>query len=242
MKASDVMNKNVLTVQQGATLEEAARLMLDHRISGLPVVDEDCKVVGVITEGDLMRRAETGTAKRAGRLASFLWPGKLAEEYVHTHGRKVSELLNGNIVAVSPDASLAEVVSLMDARHVKRVLVLEQGRLVGIIARADLLGSLMKLLPAEHAAPAVTDAQIRAQFLKQVDQQSWTAESFTDPVVKDRIVELRGIILNERLRTALRVLAENIPGVRGVRDHLVCIEPVSGMVVSQGEDAQRPAA
>lgn len=154
----------------------------------------------------------------------------------------MSELLNGNIVAVSPDASLSEVVSLMDSRRVKRVLVLENERLVGIIARADLVKSLMGLLPSPANAPAVTDAQIRARFIKEVGQEPWTSEAFIDAVVKDRVVQLRGIILNERLRTALHVIAENIPGVLGIQDHLVCIEPISGAVVSEGADLERSAA
>jgi CBS domain-containing protein len=236
------MHRKVVTVFEEASLEEAAQLMIENRVSGLPVVDIRGKVVGMITEKDLMRRMETGTARRASWLAAFLWPGRMAEDYVRTHARKVSELLSGNIISVAPDASLAEVIGIMESRHVRRVMVIDGDHLVGIVARADLVKNLMKLLPAAAGAPAVTDAQIRAQLLKEVDQQRWTSQGAIDSQVKDGEVELRGIILDERMRTALCVIAENIKGVRGVRDHLVCIEPISGTLVSEGSDKQRTAA
>lgn len=242
MKASNVMHRKVTTIIQSATLAEAAQLMMEHRISGLPVVNDRGKVVGVITEGDLMRRMEMGTVRHVSRLSAFLRPGRLAEDYVHTHARKVSELLNDNVISVTPEASLEEVVATMESRRVRRVLVIDTDHLVGIIARADLVKSLMTLLPGASATPAVTDAQIRAQFLQELDRQPWAGKGVVDAEVKDRVIELRGVILDERSRPALCVIAENINGVRSVLDHLVCIEPNMGTIVSQGSDAPRSAA
>lgn len=242
MKASDVMNRKVVFLFQEATLDEAARRMLECHVSGLPVVDERGKVVGVITEGDLMRRVETGTTRRVSRLAAFLRPGSVAQEYVRTHARRVRELLSGEIIAVSPDASIAEVVATMESRRVRRVLVLEHERVVGIIARADLLKGLVKLLPSAIESPAVSDAQIRAQFLKEVGEQPWTSEVVIDAVVREHVIELHGVIMDERMRTALRVIAENIHGVRNVVDHIACVEPFMGTLVSQGSDMPRTAA
>jgi CBS domain-containing protein len=241
MKASDVMHRKVVTVFQEATLEEAAELMIENRVSGLPVVDGRGKVVGMITERDLMRRMETGTARRASWLSAFLWPGRVADDYVHAHARKVNELLNGTVIAVAPDTSLAEVVAVMESRQVRRVPVMDGEHLVGIIARADLVRALLRQLPPVQA-PAITDAQIRAQFLEEVDQQQWASEVVVDSEVKDGVIGLRGIIFDERMRAALGVLAENLKGVRGVQDHLICIDPMTGAVVSEGAAGDAAAA
>jgi CBS domain-containing protein len=130
----------------------------------------------------------------------------------------------------------------MESRRVKRVPVIENGHLVGIIARADLVRALLKLLPDNDEAPAVTDAQIRARFLDEVDGQQWAPRVGVDSEVKDGVIELHGLISDERIRTALRVIAENTRGARGIRDHLVCIEPLSGAIVSEGPDDGRSAA
>jgi CBS domain-containing protein len=242
MKASDVMNRHVVTIGPGASLEEAARVMIENRVSGLPVVNDAGAVVGMITEGDLMRRAETSTAARASWLAAFLSAGRVAEDYVRSHARRVDELMGGEVISVTPEASLAEVVAVMESRRVRRVPVIDGGHLVGILARADLVRALMTLMPGSGEAPAIADAQIRARFLKEVDDQRWTPRVGVDCEVKDGVIELHGLIADERLRTALRVIAENIRGARGVRDHMICIEPISGAILSEGSDVRRPAA
>jgi len=236
------MNREVVIVSGGASLEDAARLMVQHRISGLPVVNDQGTVIGMITEGDLLKRAETGTAHRASWLAAFVWPGRVAQDYVRSHARKVDELIDGDVISVTPDASLAEVVAIMESRRVKRVPVIDGGHLVGIVARADLVKALAKLIPGSGAAPAVTDAQIRERFLKEVDGQSWTPRVAVDCEVKDGVIDLHGLITDERMRPALRVIAENTKGAHRVRDHLVCIESISGAVVSQGSDDEHAAA
>jgi CBS domain-containing protein len=173
MKAADLMTSFVVTVRPDATIEYAAQLMLQYRISGLPVMDSDGAVLGIVTEGDLLRRAEAGTEKRHTRWVSFLiGPGRLAQEYVHSHGRKVGEVMTERVFSVTPETRLADLVALMETKHVKRVPVVDQGRLVGIVSRADVMGALVGLL-AEKPAGAVTDADIRSQILSEIDRQSW---------------------------------------------------------------------
>jgi len=242
MKASDVMNRKVVTISGKASLEEAARLMVQNRISGLPVVNDQGMVMGMITEGDLLRRTEIGTAPHASWLATLLSTGHVAQAYVRSHALKVNELIDGDVISVTPDTSLAEVVAIMESRRVKRVPVIDDGDLVGIVARADLVGALMKLMPGSGEGLAVTDAQIRARFLQEVDAQKWTPRIAVECVVKDAVIDLRGLITDERMRAALRVIAENIAGARAIRDHLVCIEPISGTVISQGSDDERTVA
>lgn len=231
MKASDVMTRGALTVAADDTVEAAARLMLSHRISGLPVVDAAGALVGIVTEGDLLRRTEIGTERQRGRwLELLLGPGRLAADYVLSHSRKVGEVMTAKIIAVAPEAPLAEVVRLMEQHHVKRLPVIAEGRLVGILSRANLLSALIEARrPAEPGT--VADREIRTRVLAEIDRVHWAPRAAIDVAVTDGVVELRGAITDERERAALRVAAENVPGVKGVSDHLVWVEPVSGMVI-----------
>jgi CBS domain-containing protein len=231
MKAADAMTRRVITTTADASINDVARLMVLHRISGVPVGDGEGGVIGMITEGDLLRRAETGTDKRhSGWLGLLLGPGRLAQEYAQSHARKVEEIMTHAVISVSPETPLAEVVALMEARQVKRLAVLENGRLVGVVSRADLLKALTELLPKVPAS-AVSDAEIRTRILAEIEKQPWAPRAGTDVVVKDGTVELRGVVTDEREREALRILAENIAGVERVRDRLVWVEPMSGTVI-----------
>jgi CBS domain-containing protein len=233
MNAADVMTQPVISVTPETTIAEAARLLLDNRISGLPVVDRGGTLVGVVTEGDLLRRTETGTERRHAHWLEFLMsPGRLAEEYAHANARRVGEVMTADVVAVAPNEPLAEVVRLMEHRHVKRVPVIEAGRLVGIVSRANLVRALLDDLSQPAAGKAaVADAEIREHILAEIAKQPWGPRGSVDVRVEAGVAELHGTITDERERTALRVLAENSPGVTAVRDHLVWIEPVSGLVI-----------
>lgn len=125
MNASDVMTRKVVSVRLDASIGDAIRRMLDHRISGLPVVDSDSKVISILTEGDLLRRAETETERQRPRwLELLLGPGRLPGEYVRTHGRKVGEIMTEDVVSVAEDTPLVEIVRLMEGHRVKRLPVL----------------------------------------------------------------------------------------------------------------------
>jgi CBS domain-containing protein len=229
MRVSEVMSHRVVSVAPTTLIAEAARLMLDHRISGLPVVDAGGKLVGIVTEGDFLRRAEVGTVKQRPRWLEFcLGPGRLADEYVHTHGRKVEEVMTRDVVSVSENASLDEVVSLMEKRGIKRLPVLRGRQLVGIVSRANMVRALL-ILTRSPASPLPSDRAIRGKILAAVDKEPWGPRRTISVVVREGMVELYGSIFDEREREALRVLVENIPGVKGIQDHLVWIEPVSGM-------------
>ena len=231
MKAADLMTSFVITMRPDATIEFAAQLMLQYRISGLPVTDSDGAVLGIVTESDLLRRAETGTEKRHARWVSFLiGPGRLAQEYVHTHGRKVGEVMTERVMTVTPQTSLADLVALMETKHVKRVPVVDRGRLVGIVSRADVMAALVGLL-SEKPAGAATDAEIRDQILEEIDRQPWGPRDGIDVIVTNGVVVLKGAIPDERERAALCVAAENVSGVKAVHDRLVWIDSVSGIVI-----------
>lgn len=226
------MTRPVITVSADAPVDEAIRLMLRHRISGLPVVDAQGKLVGMLTEGDLLRRAETGTERRRPRWLEFLLgPGRLAEDYVRSHGRRVREVMTPAPDTVCELAPLTEIVELMERKGFKRVPVMRGESIVGIVSRANLVQALASLARAQAAQPAGDDTAIRERLLAEIERQPWVPKGTINPIVRDGVVELWGGITDPRMREALLVLAENLPGVKEVHDHLVWIEPISGTVV-----------
>jgi len=236
MNVADIMTRQVISVTPQTTIAEAAQLLLDNRISGLPVVDPGGAVVGIVTEGDLLRRVETGTQRRHSHWLEFLIaPGRLAREYTDANARNVGEVMSAEVVSVTPGDALPEVIRLMEHHHVKRLPVIEAGRLVGIVSRANLVRALLRNLaepPGNAAGDAVAgDADIQGRIVAEIARQPWGPRASVDVRVKDGTVELYGTITDERERTALRVLAENHPGVKAVLDHLVWVEPVSGLVI-----------
>jgi CBS domain-containing protein len=240
MQVRDVMTRNVIAAKADDSILTAARLMLQNRISGLPVLDASGALVGVVTEGDFLRRSELGTKKRRPRWVEFLLgPGKLAEEYVHQSGRKVSEVMTPNPHTVSEDATLQTVVTEMERYRVKRLPVMRNGQLVGIISRANLLHALASLA-RETPAPSGDDAAIRDRILDASARQHWALG--VNVVVKNGIAEIWGTIMDERERQATIVAVENVPGVKQVHDHLVWVEPMSGMAFPSAEDEARDSA
>jgi CBS domain-containing protein len=234
MLVRDVMTRKVISVTVGDSILAAARLMLQNRISGLPVVDAGGGLVGILTEGDFLRRGELGTQRPRPKWLDFLLgPGRLANEYVHAFGRKVGQIMTADPIFVTEDDSLETVVELMERRHIKRLPVMRDGRLVGIVSRANLVRAVVSLA-RDTQAPAGGDTAIRSQVLKAVGKQPWAGQ--VKVVVKDGIVELSGVILDDHERTACIVAAENVAGVKEVHDHLVWVEPMSGVALPSPED------
>ena len=235
MNAADIMTKRVVSVDAETTIAEAARLMLQHRISGLPVTDQSGKMVGIITEADLLHRAELGTDRRHRRWIELLiGPGRLADNYVEAHARKVGEAMTQTVVSVAPQTELPDIVRLMEARNVKRVPVIDAGRLVGIVSRANLVRTLVHGLIDEKAATVrggFSDPKIRADLLAIIEQEPWGPRFSVTVTVANGVVDLRGAITDERERAALKVAAETVPGVTAVHDHLVWVEPTSGLAL-----------
>jgi CBS-domain-containing membrane protein len=229
MKAMDVMTRQVISVGPETSILEVARLMLQHRISGLPVVDTAGNLVGIVTEGDFLRRTEIGTQRRRPHWLEFiLGPGRLASEYAHTSGRKVDEVMTTEVRTVMGDTPLEEVVHLMERHGIKRLPVLCERNLVGIVTRANLFRAVIRL--AYEAQPAsVDDTVIRERLLGEIKNAAWAPA--ISVAVKDGIVQLTGLLSDERQRQALRVAAENTPGVKDVKDNLVWIDPTSGLIL-----------
>lgn len=236
MKASDVMTRDVITVGRRTPVAKAIRLMLDNQVSGLPVLDDDGKVVGILTEGDLLRRSETGTERHRPRwLEVLMGPARMAGEYVRTHGRRVEETMTQHVISVTGDTALDEVVQLMERRRIKRVPVMDGDALVGVVSRADLLRALALALE-KQPCETHSDDEILEQILAELAKVAWVPRDGLSITVKNGVVDLNGVILEEEEREALRVVAENAPGVKAVEDHLVWVEPVSGVLIDPRQD------
>ncbi|MGF7159527.1 CBS domain-containing protein [Rhodoligotrophos appendicifer] len=229
------MTTRPVTVAPSASIKQAVQLMLDHHISGLPVVDGNGELLGMITEGDLLHRSELRTDRKRPWWRDILMsPGRSAEEYVHAHGCRVGELMSTDVKVTSLDAELLDVVESIETYNIKRLPVVDRGRLVGIIARADILRALLNVLP-ESGSAFLDDQQIRSAILAELKHQSWGRSGMIDAIVRFGHVELTGSVLDERERLAARVLAENISGVKSVTNNLQWIEPMSGMAVTAPE-------
>lgn len=231
MLVQAVMTAPVVSVGPSTSVADAAKLMLSLRISGLPVVQSDGTLVGMVSEGDLLRRSELGTQrKRSWWLEFFASPGKIADEYVQANARRVGEIMATNVVTTQRNASLEEVVELMGRHRIKRLPVVEDGKVVGIVGRSDLLRALAEALPTGNE-PVSDDARIEAAIAAELAGQSWGRNGLIRVYVENGVAELTGTILDERARLAARVAAEKVPGVKSVNDQLVSIEPMSGTVL-----------
>jgi len=226
MRAMDVMTTHVITIGPDASVQELAVLLSERAVSGVPVVDSDNRLVGIATEGDLLHRTETGTEHRAGRrrsrwLESLASDRELARDYVKSHGRKVSDIMTRDVVTVSDTTELAEVANLLETKQIKRVPVLRDGRLAGIVSRANLVRALAAA-PRVPTSEGDDDRSMRAKLLAELSKQEWANVWAADILVRDKVVHLWfASDQPEEERRAVRVAAENVPGVRAVEQHIV---------------------
>jgi predicted transcriptional regulator len=165
-------------------------------------------------------------------------PGRLAGEYVKTHGRRVEEIMTQNVINVTGDTPLDEVVQLMERSRIKRVPVMDGDALVGVVSRADLLRALAQALE-KQLGETHSDDEILEHILAELAKVAWVPRDGLSLTVKNGVVDLNGVILEEKEREALRVVAENAPGVKAIEDHLVWVDPVSGIVFEPRQDKRK---
>lgn len=228
MLAGEVMSTGVATVHTNAAIGTAIALMTARYLSGLPVVDDHARLVGILTEGDLLRRVEIGTTDRprSAWLDLLLGSGRSAGDYVHTHSRHVGDLMTREVATVSEGTPIEDVISLMEQKHVKRIPVVRDDEIVGVLSRIDLVRALGHALDAA-ATGETTDAAVRERLQADLQAERWFPARDITIAVKDGVVTLRGIISDERARDALRVAAENMAGVATVDDQLVWVDPAN---------------
>jgi CBS domain-containing protein len=221
MKAADIMTTKVVTVAADATAQEAAAQMLRHRVSALPVVDQSGKLIGIVSEGDLMRRGELGTERERSWWLELLTSNRtLATDYAKAHGRKVSEVMSRKLIVAKPDTPISDIALLLEQHAIKRVPIVDNGKLVGIVARANLVQALAGLKVKTPETQAGKDSQIREEVLARLSGAPWRPW-LLNVTVHDGVAELWGIANSGDEKTAAGVAVENAPGVVKVNNHII---------------------
>jgi CBS domain-containing protein len=225
MHTVDVMTSEVISVDENATVPAVARLLAKRGISAVPVVDKDKRVIGMVSEGDLLHRAETGTERRRSWwLDMMASTNKLAGDYIKSHSGKVKDVMTRNIISVTETTPVADIALLLETNRIKRVPVVRDGKLVGIVSRANLVRALAMTIDEPPSAAQADDRKIRDRLLAELKAQRWAEVAPANVTVKDGVVHLWSSYLSEQEKRALVIAAENIPGVRRVEDHMRRIE------------------
>ncbi len=222
MDAGAIMTRAVVTVGPDTAVSDVAKIMLENQISAVPVLDRAGTLVGIISEGDLLRRAEVGSQHRRSRWMEFGFSNvRLAADYVKEHGRKASDVMTRNVITVHPETAVAEIANILGSRHIKRVPVVVNDLLVGIVSRANIVQALASSEKTSESATAPQDRDIQEALHQEMRKQRWASlPSEPNVVVHDGVVHLWGYIQSEEVRRAIKVMAENTNGVRRVEDHM----------------------
>ena len=237
MRAHQIMTKDVITVTPHTSIEDAAKIMLRTHISGLPVLDDAGKLVGIVSESDFLRRSEIGTGrKRPAWLQFLIGPGRAATDFVHERGRKVEDVMTEDPITVDEETPLEDLVRLMEKNGVKRLPVMSGNTLKGIVTRSNLLQAVASMAH-EIPDPTADDDHIRERITRAVNATDWRPISF-EVTVRNGVVHLHGIITTDKARQATIVAAQNIAGVKAVHDHLCFVDTYSGFYVESPEDME----
>jgi len=221
MRATEIMTPHVITIGEDASVAEVAKLLAERGISAVPVVDKDHRVVGMVSEGDLLHRAETGAEqRRAWWLEMAASTNRLAGDYIKSHSTKVKDVMTRDVISVSDTTPLADIGVLLEANRIKRVPVVRDGKLVGIVSRANLVRALAMKTNEPLSRAELDDRTIRNELLAELGAQRWAEISPANVTVKDGVVHLWSSYLSEEEKRAVVVAAENTPGVRRVEDHM----------------------
>ncbi len=231
MRAKDIMSSEVVCIDAGNSVFDAAEVLLGARISAAPVIDDKGAIIGIVSEADLVRRAEIGTA------ASKSWLGRLLESeassarsFVTAQTRRVADVMTKDVVTASEDATLRELVDLMEEHGVKRIPIVRGAGVVGMVSRADLLGALLSREP-DSPVLQPDDNALRQNVADALEDRAWTSKWPINVYANDGVVHLWGFVEGKDVRDAYRVAAENVPGVRRVKNHLRTIPASVGMGV-----------
>jgi CBS-domain-containing membrane protein len=221
MNASDVMVRDVVTVGPDEDVSNAVKLLVDHDISALPVIDSERRVIGVLSEADLIHRENIGTAKQRTWWLEAVTPASmLALDYAKSHGRKVSELMSEHVISADENTSLTDLANILEKHRIKRVPILKHGKLIGIVSRANLIQALASAPPKDESNQ-LADRGIREAILERLAEQPWTDFGERNVVVTNGVVHLWGLVSSPEEHKALLALAESVTGVREVSDEMI---------------------
>jgi CBS domain-containing protein len=221
MKATDVMVSNVITVDVNATVGDTAAILLNNHISGAPVVDEKGGLVGIVSEGDLMRRPEIGTARRRSwwlELISTKWAS--ASEYIKSHSRKVADVMTRDVITAKRDTPLGDIAALLERNRIKRVPIVEESKLVGLVSRANILQALASAAKKLPSLASPDDTELRKKVVSRMASEAWRPTMLT-VTVQDGTVDLWGLVHSVEQKKAAQLAAETTPGVRAVVNNII---------------------
>lgn len=237
MRAHQIMTKDVVTVTPHTSIEDAAKIMLQTHISGLPVLDDAGKLVGIVSESDFLRRSEIGTGrKRPAWLQFLVGPGRAATDFVHERGRKVEDVMTEDPITVDEETPLEDLVRLMEKNGIKRLPVMSGNKIKGIVTRSNLLQAVASIAH-EIPDPTADDDHIRNRITRTVNATDWRPIGF-EVTVRKGVVHLHGMITTDKARQATIVAAQNTAGVKEVHDHLCFVDTYSGFYVESPEDME----
>jgi CBS domain-containing protein len=221
MKAQEIMTRDVITVRPETLVRDIALLMVEKHISGVPVLTDNGKLIGMVSQTDLLHRAEVGTEhKYKWWLRLFADSGTLAREYAKAHGLTAKDIMSRHLVSVREDAELRDVARILDKRRIRRVPVVREGHLIGIITRSDLVRALSKV-PVSKTVKIIDNASLHKILHDRMRSQSWINDNYISLAVNDGVVELSGFVERADQHTALRVLIEETEGVNRVDDRII---------------------
>jgi CBS-domain-containing membrane protein len=226
MQATDIMIANVISVEAGTTIENIASCLLKHRISAVPVVDESKQVIGTVREGDLMRRPEIETDNgHFWWLAELLSTRDRAADYIKAHGRKASDVMSRAMISVGDDTPVYEIAELLEKHHIKKVQVVRDRKLVGIVSRANLLHALAAREARSIEIRTPDDKDIREDLMREIPVVAGIDAPLINAVVTDGVVQLYGIVDTAHTKQAVQVAAENIAGIKSIENNLGSVPP-----------------
>ncbi|MGH6923288.1 MAG: CBS domain-containing protein [Propylenella sp.] len=227
MFARDLMTRDVIAVRPDTSIRDVAQILLSHRISAVPVTDAKGSLLGIVSEGDLLRRAETGTERRRSWWLDLLAsPDERAREYIKSHAAHVRDVMTKNVITVTEETPVSEIATFLEEKRIKRVPVVRDGRVVGIVSRADLLRGIATA-KLDQTAPG--DEAIRAAIVKRLREEAGVRDWLMNVTVSGGVVHMWGGVRSEAERRAARVAAETVSGVRAVEDHLTVVPEYIGV-------------
>ncbi|MCG8355548.1 MAG: CBS domain-containing protein [Kiloniellales bacterium] len=226
MLARDIMTTKVVTVTPDTRVEDIARLLLDRGISAVPVLEADGSIVGVVSEGDLMRRPEAETERRPSWWLNLVTgPEERARDYIKAHGHTAADVMSRNVVSVAEDTPVGEIARILEKKRIKRVPVMRDGKLIGLVSRANLLHGLATHRNRISVTTSPDDRTIREQILALAAKQGWVSYGSLNVLVNDGVAELWGWVDSDEERKALLLAVQEVEGVRAIEDHLGSVAP-----------------
>lgn len=229
MKASDIMIPDVITVGPDSSIQDVAQILVSKRISGLPVVDPGGRLIGIVSEGDLLWRAESGTEHtRSWWLTLLMGRESLAAEFVKEHARRVRDVMTRDVITATPDTPVSEIAGILEKNRIKRVPIVQDGKLVGIVSRANLVQALAGLHKEIAVEKPLSDTELRTALMARLKSEPWAKTSMINVMVDAGVVDVWGIVDSDAEKQALRVAIEVTPGVRSVNNNVV-IRPIAAV-------------